>query len=266
MNSKKVLITGGTKGLGRSLADLFIGNKYEVFLTTRNGLTSSEGNKRFKILKLNLAEIESVSSFGDKFIENYGVPDALINNAGYGAFFEWGNFDTTQIIEQTNVLFLAPSILCKKFVPAMADVQKGTVINITSLATIYPLPYMPIYNSCKSALSSLTQSLALEYPNFPRFMDFRLGDIKTNFNKSSIKQDALSQPEKMRLCWKQIEKQLNESPSPEIVAGNIFKEYSKGKHGVFYGGGIIQSRIAPLFRLFLTQKGLRFLLQKRYFT
>ena len=96
MNSKKVLITGGTKGLGRSLADLFIGNKYEVFLTTRNGLTSSEGNKRFKILKLNLAEIESVSSFGDKFIENYGVPDVLINNAGYGAFFEWGNFDTTQ--------------------------------------------------------------------------------------------------------------------------------------------------------------------------
>ena len=54
-----------------------------------------------------------------------------------------------------------PVILCRTLAPEMAKAKKGKIVNITSLAVLYPLPFMPMYNSCKSALSSFTRSLML---------------------------------------------------------------------------------------------------------
>ena len=59
----------------------------------------------------------------------------------------------------------------------MEDRGSGTIVNITSLATLFPLPYMPIYNAGKSALSSFTQSMELESRTV-KWIDFRLGDVR----------------------------------------------------------------------------------------
>ena len=54
-----------------------------------------------------------------------------------------GKIPTREIEKQISVLFTAPVLLCKSFAPLMESEKKGTIINITSLATLYPLPYMP---------------------------------------------------------------------------------------------------------------------------
>jgi hypothetical protein len=69
----------------------------------------------------------------------------------------------------------------------------------------------------------------------------------------------------MKSAWKQIEKQLLESPKPEIAALQVQKIITKEKSGVFYGGGFFQSKIAPRLRILLNQRGLLFLLHNRYF-
>tara|TARA_B100001093_G_scaffold248710_1_gene238134 strand:+ start:842 stop:1639 length:798 start_codon:yes stop_codon:yes gene_type:complete len=264
MNSQKVLITGGNSGIGLAISNLFLDRGFQVYSASRKDREFPE-HKNFHYLRLDLSDLDAVKEFGPRFIDEHGVPDILINNAGYGAFFEWSVFEENQIIRQANVLFLAPSLLCRTFAPVMAKIKKGTIMNITSLATLFPLPYMPLYNSSKTALSALTSSLMLEYEKYPKFLDFRLGDVRTGFNRISLKQLLCSQPSRMKTAWSQIEKQLNESPSAQIVARQIFSAYKKNKVGIIYGGSFIQARLAPFFYKILGQKGLSFLLHKRYF-
>ena len=262
MKLKKALVTGGTSGIGLALCEKLLAMDYEVYSVSRNP-NKIKSRTNFHLLSLDLSDLDSVSRFGDKFIEQYGTPDLVINNAGYGAFYEWKEFPREEIEKQISVLFTAPVLLCKSFAPFMESEKKRTIINITSLATLYPLPYMPLYNACKSALSSFTQSMMLEYKTL-KWLDFRLGDIRTSFNNSAPKQAEESQSDSMKRAWKQIEKQLNESPLPYVAAQQIIFSLQKGKVGTIYGGGFFQSKLAPFFEIFLSTRFLIKILKVRY--
>ena len=171
-----------------------------------------------------------------------------------------------EIEKQINLLFTIPILFSRTFAPLMAEQKKGTIVNVSSLATLYPLPFMPLYNAGKSALSSFSQSMILEYQNRPKFIDFRLGDISSEFNNAQNKQSENNWSERMKSAWHQIEMQLLESPKPEIAALQLQKMIAKEKSGVFYGGGFFQSKVASKLRIFLNHRGLLFLLRNRYFT
>ena len=262
MKIKKALVTGGTSGIGLAICEELLQLGVEVYSVSRNP-KKIEPQTNFHQLSLDLSDLDSVSRFGDKFIEQYGTPDLLINNAGYGAFYEWKEFPRDEIEKQISVLLTAPALLCKSFAPKMENIEQSTIVNITSLATLYPLPYMPLYNSCKSALSSFTQSMMLEYKTL-KWIDFRLGDIRTSFNKSAPKQAEESQSDSMKRAWKQIEKQLNESPLPQVAAKQVLRSLKKGTNGTVYGGGFFQARLAPFFESFLTNQIILRILKHRY--
>ena len=262
MKIKKALVTGGTSGIGLAICEELLQLGVEVYSVSRNP-KNIEAQTNFHQLPLDLSDLNAVSQFGDKFIEQYGTPDLLINNAGYGAFYEWKEFPRDEIEKQISVLLTAPVLLCKSFAPEMEKVEQSTIVNITSLATLYPLPYMPLYNACKSGLSSFTQSMMLEYKTL-KWIDFRLGDIRTSFNKSAPKQAEESQSDSMKRAWKQIEKQLNESPLPQVAAKQILRSLKKGRVGTIYGGGFFQAHLAPFFYRFLQNKLLYKILIHRY--
>jgi NAD(P)-dependent dehydrogenase (short-subunit alcohol dehydrogenase family) len=263
MEKKTAIVTGGSSGIGLAICERLLAEGMQVHAISRN-----PGKKEKKDLlnpvKLDLSDLDAVSKYGESFVEENGVPDLLINNAGYGAFYEWKEFPDDEIVRQNTVLFSAPVFLCKTFAPLMAQSQKGTLVNVTSLATLFPLPYMPLYNAGKSALSSFTQSLMLEYPEYPRLIDFRSGDVRTSFNRSAPKQVESSQLESMKRAWEKIEEQLQDSPKPEVVVTQLINVLKKDRSGVFYGGGCFQSRIAPVLHRILPDSILRLALKIRY--
>lgn len=236
-----VLITGGSKGIGDSLSRLLINKGYQVYSLART--TSSFTHPNFIQLEYDLSKVDELSYFIDEFLKEYGVPDLLINNAGYGTFSEWNQFPESEIHRQLDVLLKAPVILCQKLVPLMAERKSGVVINLSSLATLYPLPFMPLYNAGKSALSSFTQSMMLEYRNFPTFIDFRMGDVKTGFNESATK--STSKNLRTGEAWQQIQKQLNHSITPDHASKLIWKRIRAGKSGTFYGGTMFHGLLLP---------------------
>ena len=244
MKISMALVTGGTSGIGLSICEKLMSQGIQVYSVSRNP-EKVEPRKKFHLLKLDLSDLNAVADFGADFVNNFGIPDLIINNAGYGAFFEWKDFPKAEIEKQINTLFTAPLLLCRFFSPFMEDRGSGSIVNITSLATLFPLPYMPIYNAGKSALSSFTQSMELESKTV-KWIDFRLGDVKTNFNKSAPRQNIEVQTESMKSAWVQIEKQLEESPLPSVVAEQILNKVIGQKSGRFYGGGFFQARIAPV--------------------
>jgi short-subunit dehydrogenase len=257
---RTVLITGGSKGIGYSLSRLLIREKYKVFSVART--TSSFTNSNFKQLEYDLSNVNKLSHLIDEFLKKYGLPDLLINNAGYGTFSEWDQFPESEIHRQLDVLFKAPVILCQKLVPLMAERKSGVVINLSSLATLYPLPFMPLYNAGKSALSSFTQSMMLEYRNFPTFIDFRMGDVKTGFNDSAHK--STSDNSKTAKAWQQIQKQLNHSTTTDHASQLIWKRIQAGKSGTFYGGTKFHGLLLPFVESFLTHSMKMNLITKWY--
>ena len=264
MKFQKLLITGGTSGIGEAIVNHPIFKGCEIHIVARN-FSKLDDNPKIFYHSVDLSNCNSVSEFADNFIKEIGVPDIIINNAGAGAFYEWSNFPLHEIHRQINLLYVSPILICRKFAPPMKKLNKGIIANISSLAILYPVPFMPIYNSTKSALSSFTQSMILEFIDYPKFMDFRLGDVFTNFNKNLSKQPKISTNNKLNSAWKQIDLQLVESPTAKRVSENILKNIIKNKSGVFYGGGFFQSKIAPLCSRFFSQNGLIFLLRRRYF-
>ena len=184
---------------------------------------SKDLDSRHRQYQFDLSSNEKAQEFIRKFIDENGVPDLLINNAGSGAFYKWDEFPILEIERQINLLFTVPVLFCREIAPLMAKQEKGIIVNISSLATLYPLPFMPLYNAGKAALSSFTQTMMLEYDNHPIFFDFRLGDISSEFNNAQSKQQKGNWTEKMKRAWIQIEKQLIHSPSPQYAAKEIYK-------------------------------------------
>ena len=245
------LVTGGSKGIGRALCLRLAMAGYQVFSASRCFKLDSEMNGITQ-LSVDLSDGTASQSFAIEFIEQYGVPDILVNNAGYGAFFEWGEFPEDEINRQIQVLFSSPVQLCRVFAPFMFKKGRGLILNLSSLATLYPLPYMPLYNAGKSALSSFTESMLLEYPNYPKFIDFRMGDVRTDFNLSANKQETNS--DAMKKAWNQIDKQLQASIPPERAADQIVKRVLKTKSGTYFGGSLFHSWFLPKKFRFLPTK------------
>jgi short-subunit dehydrogenase len=252
MPSPIALITGGSSGIGLALSELLMKEGYHVYSVSRNPERGPVSNC-FTPLKFDLLETDKISAFAENFCNQFGVPDILVNNAGDGAFYEWNYFPPDEIKKQIDLLFTAPVILCRSFAPLMSKRQHGTILNLSSLATLYPLPFMPMYNAGKSALSSFTQSMMLEYPEFPKFIDFRMGDVRTDFNKSAAKQEENNRSLNAERAWCQIEKQLSESILPKEAAKQIWRSIQKNKSSTCHGGTFFHSFVLVLFSRLIPQ-------------
>ena len=247
MDKRIALVTGGSSGIGRSLCLKLADEGFQVFSASRSK-SLPDDMARITQIPVDFSLSEQSSDFAKKFIDQYGVPDLLLNNAGYGAFYEWGKFPDSEITKQIEVLFSAPVRLCRVFAPAMQKEGRGVILNLSSLATLYPLPYQPMYNAGKSALSSFTESMMLEYRNFPKFIDFRMGDVRTGFNTATSRQETLNQS--MSSAWDQIEKQLDDSISVETAVEQIFTTINKKKSGTYHGGTFFHKLVLPfVFRI-----------------
>ena len=265
MKLQKILITGGSRGIGKELVNLYSKQGCEVHIVARN-FKEEINSPYLKFHSFDLSQADKINDFAKAFINDNGVPDLLINNAGAGAFFEWSSFPKEEIQRQIDLLFTTPVILCRTLAPEMSKAKKGKIVNITSLAVLYPLPFMPMYNSCKSALSSFTRSLMLEYNCHPTFIDAVIGDVRTEFNEKTLKTTLDGWSEMMKSAWLQIEKQLIDSPPAIDVAKRLKKKILTSKSGVVYEGGFLHRCIYPYACRAIPDSLKIKILQKRYFS
>ena len=91
MKIRKALVTGGSSGIGLSICEHLLSEGVEVYSISRNPSKVSK-NKNLTEIALDLANSDKISNFVDNFISQHGLPDLLVNNAGYGAFFDLNQF------------------------------------------------------------------------------------------------------------------------------------------------------------------------------
>src|SRR5271163_2833247 len=163
VNMKTVLITGCSSGYGLETARYFHVHGWKVIATMRTPreeiLPQSD---RLRVVALDVTKPESIAAA----LEASGPIDVLVNNAGIGLFgaFEATPMDTVRDVFETNtfgVMALTQAVL-----PQFRARRSGIVINVTSSATLAPMPMVAVYTASKMAIEGFTTSLAFELEPF----------------------------------------------------------------------------------------------------
>lgn len=155
---RKILVTGGTRGIGLAAANLFRERHYEVVVTGRSpGGESPKGCEYrccdFSNLAATRAFAKEMGGLGFSILIN----NAGINKVGLAADYEEADFTR---IQQVNVL--APFLLCKTLVPEMQARRFGRIVNVTSVYSVVSRAARSAYSTSKFGLVGLTRALALE--------------------------------------------------------------------------------------------------------
>lgn len=168
---KCILITGASRGIGRSIALHFAKNNYHVFLNCRKSIDELE-DVRMQIdsMKTGSCEIvmgdagnpKDVRRIFDKIRGTYGRLDVLVNNAGIshiGLLSDMSDEEWDNVI-RTN---LSSVFYCRcAAIPAMVSEKRGRIINVSSMWGVSGASCEAAYSASKSGVNGLTRALAKE--------------------------------------------------------------------------------------------------------
>jgi len=163
------VVTGGTRGIGRCIAEQFLEAGYKVFVTyARDEQAAARFMADFpglNAVQLDGRRIDQVQALCDR-IRLEGVPTVLVNNAGItgdGIFLNTSHEMFHQVMD-TN--FGSTLNYCNVFAPVMAAARFGNIINISSVAATKVKLGNTAYGCAKAAIERLTLGLALELARF----------------------------------------------------------------------------------------------------
>ena len=246
---KVVIITGASRGFGELIAKKFQKENFQVIATMRN-IDSSPILKKLEnldIKKLDVTVKSDIKNVVDYTVEKYGRIDILINNAGYGAFGFLEEASDEEIRNQFNVNYFGLIDCIKGVLPQMRKQKDGVIVNISSIAGRFGLPFTSLYNSSKFAVEGLTECLHYELSLFG--IDIKTvapGSFRTGFH-DSINFTEDEKKEDLDVVRENLKKALedgikNQPPFPfgfgnnDDVANFVFKKsITKSKVSNFIG-------------------------------
>jgi short-subunit dehydrogenase len=209
-------------------------------------------------LRLDLADRVSIDEAFNVALADAGYFDVLINNAGAGHFDPAELLHMETIASQFQILVFGQIQLMQLALRHMHPRGEGLIINVTSLASRLPVPFMAAYNSAKAALAAFTMSIQLELANSRvRLVDLQPGDILTAFNDAVPKKEEQHPRYKDRLTktWAAVDQNMKNAPPPDLVARRALELIdSSNPPPRITVGDAFQSKVAPFIFRFLPQR------------
>jgi glucose 1-dehydrogenase len=172
VTSKKALVTGASRGIGKGIALVLAEQGYDLAITYRSGKEEAEevahiiekehGRKCFT-LYAELSDEETAKDLVGKAVEALGSLDLLVNNAGLTIRSKLAEMDVEDINYLLNLNFRTPILTMRAAARYMMDHKiQGNMINIASTRGLRAYPDDAIYGGTKAALIRATESVALE--------------------------------------------------------------------------------------------------------
>ena len=161
LTGQVALVTGGTKGLGRSIALALAGAGAKVVVCARNAPEDAMPGTEFEAV--DVREPEAVKALVEAIVSRHGRIDIVVNNAGGSPAVAAAEASPrfSEAIIRLNLL--APLYLAQAAYPHMVRQGGGSIVNIASVSAIRPSPGTAAYGAAKAGLLNLTQSLAQEW-------------------------------------------------------------------------------------------------------
>lgn len=166
---KRVLITGASRGIGRSLATAFAGAGATVALVARDGsaLESLAAQLGGTSHPADLLDAEQLRRLVHRVEDEAGAIDVLVNNAALAYDGPLWESTAEQVDAQIRLNLTAPLELCRQAVPRMLRRGRGHLVNVASLAALASVPGMTAYAATKAGLAHGTAALRDELKGLP---------------------------------------------------------------------------------------------------
>jgi short-subunit dehydrogenase len=168
--NKKVLITGGSSGIGYGLSRHFAAAGYDLFWVSlsldelnvsKEKLLRQFKNTTIHVLEKNLSDDNAALSVY-KWTQSFGPIDVLVNNAGLGVYGMVKDTKEEEELEMIKCNVLSTYQLTKLYLPKMIASNDATIINISSNSSFQPVPRLCTYAATKAFISHFSRGLAEE--------------------------------------------------------------------------------------------------------
>jgi NAD(P)-dependent dehydrogenase (short-subunit alcohol dehydrogenase family) len=248
---QRIFITGASSGLGLATARALTARGHEVWGSARDPAQLPPSLPHFHSVRLDLNQPESIAAGFGQALREAGHFDVLINNAGSGLFGPLEAFSDHEFEAQLATLLVGPFQLIRLALPSMRVRNAGLLINVSSLAGEFPVPFMAPYSLAKAALSAMSEALGLELAHTGiRVIDVRPGDYATQFHSSMRRVGAEladAYAPAVERAWHTIDRNMGAAPDSQAVADALLALVEGRRHRpVVALGSLFQARIAPV--------------------
>jgi 3-oxoacyl-[acyl-carrier protein] reductase len=239
LKGKVALVTGGTRGIGKSIVDQLLLAGAEVLATGTNPVTieklnQENGNPSLKYLQLNLNDLKNVKSFIENTLSSESI-DILINNAGINivadaAVISYEDFQKIQVINVQG-----PFLLAQAFGKQMIAKQWGRIVNIASIWSVVTRPGRLSYSTSKMALLGINKTLAIEWAKH----NVLVNCVSPGFTLTELT-EATNTKEELKIIENKIPQ--NRMAMPEEIANGVLflssalNSYMTGQNITIDGG------------------------------
>ncbi|MBB6146819.1 NAD(P)-dependent dehydrogenase (short-subunit alcohol dehydrogenase family) [Silvibacterium bohemicum] len=262
---KSVLITGTSSGIGEATAQYFLKRGWRVFATARQPekLGAWSHTEQVIPVPLDVTKPESVRSAIGDALRIAGRLDVLVNNAGVGLAGPLEAIPVEEIERHFQTNFFGSIRMIQEILPVFRRQRQGVIVNVSSVAGRFGVPFLSAYCAGKFALEGLSESLYYELLPFNiRIKLIEPGGIKTSFTQRFSRHDDY-QPN-----LDTVETRVNQAsgpastlPGPERVAEVIFKTSTDGTERLRYP---VKTQGASILQRMLPERQWRSIISKSF--
>lgn len=227
LKGQVALVTGGTKGIGKAIADTLSNAGAQVIITARTAPAENTNGQHF--ISSDFFQPESAEVIAKEILEKYGRIDIIVNNAGAN-LSPGGGFSTLSDEDWNNdwqLNFMSVVRINKALLPTMIEQKSGVVINISTGAAKLPIWEMTMsYSSAKAALNAYSKTLANEVAKHGiRVNVVSPGLVETplmlEFIENMAKSSSVTAEEAYKSVMEKLNVPLGRMAEPEEVASLV---------------------------------------------
>lgn len=251
LQGKKILITGGSNGIGRAIAFGMAREGTDILITYRSAQAEAEkaveemmsyGVKAYSI-QADLNDLQQASQIAQQAIELLGKVDILVNNAGTLTRQAFIDIPFNELEMNMNVNLIAPFMLSQYIAKHMVEQKiQGSILNISSISDRMVHKNLAHYQCSKAGMTMLTKSAAYELAEYGiRVNAISPGLTATNINKDQRDQDQEKWQQRSNII------PIGRTATPEdYVGAAIFlssddANYITGEIMIIDGGRLLES-------------------------
>lgn len=192
LSGRVALVTGGSRGLGRQMALTFAAHGADVVIASRKLEQCESTAKEVEALgrralpvACHVGKWDALEPLVEATYEHFGRLDILVNNAGMSPLYESLDAITEELFDKViGVNLKGPFRLSALVGKRMADADGGSIINISSTASVTPSPGSEPYAAAKAGLNAITRSFAHAYAPKVRVNAIMAGPFLTDISKA----------------------------------------------------------------------------------
>lgn len=219
-DSRVVLVTGASSGIGKCCAERLAGAGWRVFGASR----SAPAAERYDVLRMDIADDEAVEKGVAHILATCGRIDAIVNNAAVNLRGSVEDVPMAEGREIMEINYFGTLRVCRAALPALRA-RKGSIINIGSFAGSIGTQFGGHYAASKYAVQGVTESLRRELAPFGvRVTNISPGFFRTGMSENIVVSDSMQDgayAERFNRFMKNADKFMKNMTTPEPVAALV---------------------------------------------